>query len=87
MKLFYFPGTCALGIHVILEDIGKPFELESVDLRDRAQYKPPYVTLNPKSKVPALLRDDGTLLTEFPAIAWYLARTNPAAISGVTLDR
>jgi glutathione S-transferase len=78
MKLFYSPNSCALAIHVILEEIGKPYELELVDLRSGAQYKPPYVTLNPKAKVPALLRDDGTLLTELPAIAWYLARTNPA---------
>jgi glutathione S-transferase len=79
MKLFYFPNTCALGIHVILEEIGKPFELESVDFRTGAQHKAPYITLNPKGKVPALLRDDGTLLTEFPAIAWYVARLNPQA--------
>lgn len=79
MKLFYAPNSCALAIHIILEEIGKPYELELVDLRAGAQYKAPYVTLNPKAKVPALLRDDGTLLTELPAIAWYLARSNPAA--------
>ncbi len=79
MKLFYFPSTCALGIHVILEEIGAPFELESVDFRNNAQHKPPYTALNPKAKVPSLLRDDNTLLTEYPAIAWYLARMNPEA--------
>lgn len=79
MKLFYSPNSCALAIHIILEEIGKPYELELVDLRTGAQYKQPYVSLNPKGKVPALLRDDGALLTELPAIAWYLARTNPAA--------
>lgn len=79
MKLFYSPNSCALAIHILLEDIGKPYELELVDLRSGAQHKPPYITLNPKAKVPALLRGDGTLLTELPAIAWYLARSNPAA--------
>lgn len=79
MKLFYSPNSCALAIHIILEEIGKPYGLELVDLGTGAQYKPPYVTLNPKSKVPALLRDDGSLLTELPAIAWYLARTNQEA--------
>jgi glutathione S-transferase len=33
--------------------------------------------VNPKSKVPALLRDDGSLQTEYPAIAYWLARSNP----------
>ena len=87
MKLFYSPYSCALAIHVILEEIGKPYELELVDLRAGAQYKPPYVTLNPKSKVPALLRDDGSLLTELPAIAWYLAKLHPeAALLPQTLE-
>jgi len=79
LKLFYSPNSCALAIHIILEEIGKPYELELVNLREGAQYKSPYITLNPKAKVPALQRDDGTLLTELPAIAWYLARSNPAA--------
>lgn len=77
VNLFYFPGTCALAIHIILEEIGKTFELALVDLAFGDQYKPPYNGLNPKGKIPALLREDGTLLTELPAIAWYLARTNP----------
>ena len=79
MKLFYSPNSCALAIHIILEEIGKPYELELVDLRAGAQLKPPYITLNPKAKVPALLRDDGSLLTELPAIAWYLAKLHTEA--------
>jgi glutathione S-transferase len=35
------------------------------------------VKLNPKSKVPTLQKDDGSVLTEFPAIATWLARKNP----------
>lgn len=79
MKLFYSPGACSTGIHVILEEIGEKFELERVSLRDGAQYQPNFTNINPKSKVPTLLRDDGTTLTEFPAIAYWLANTYPAA--------
>jgi glutathione S-transferase len=79
MKLYYFPNTCALGIHVLLEEIGQPFELQSVDFMKQEQYGATFTALNPKAKVPMLERDDGSLLTEFPAIAWYLARTNPDA--------
>ena len=79
MKLFYSPNACSLGIHVLLEEIGKPFELMRVDFSNGAQYKEPYVSLNPKSKVPALGREDGTLVTEWPAVAWYLAKANPVA--------
>jgi glutathione S-transferase len=78
MKLMYSPGACSLGIHVLLEEIGKPYETEAVNLR---QPKPEraLTAINPKSKVPTLVRDDGSVLTEYPAIAYWLARSNPAA--------
>lgn len=79
MKLFHMPNACSLGIHVLMEEIGKPYELVKVDFADGAQYKEPFVSLNPKSKVPALGLDNGRLITEWPAIAWYLAKTNPQA--------
>ncbi len=77
MKLYYAPGVCSIGIHVLMEEIGKSYEAEAVDLRAGAQYKPEYMAVNPKSKVPALVDDAGTLRTEYPAIAYWLARTNP----------
>jgi glutathione S-transferase len=79
MKLYYAPGACSIGIHVLLEEIRKPYEAERVNLQQGEQYKPPFTDVNPKSKVPTLARDDGSVLTEFPAIAYWLARTNPSA--------
>ena len=78
MKLYFSPGACSIGIHVLLEEIGKPYEAERVNLQQGEQYKPPFVEVNPKSKVPTLVKDDGTVLTEFPAIAYWLAKTNPS---------
>jgi glutathione S-transferase len=78
MKLFYSPGACSLGIHVLLEEIGKPYDLEKTNLR----VPPPERTVtavNPKARVPTLVRDDGSVVTEFPAISLWLARTNPKA--------
>jgi len=79
MKLYYAPGTSAVGIRVLLEEIGRPYEVVSVDLRAGEQYEPPFISINPKSKVPTLVRDDNSVLTEFGAIARWLARTNPDA--------
>jgi glutathione S-transferase len=79
MKLYYAPGACSFGIHVLLEEIGKPYQIEAVNFREGAQYKPPYTSVNPKSKVPTLERDDGSILTEFPVIARWLALQNPEA--------
>jgi glutathione S-transferase len=74
MKLYYAPGACSVGIHVLLEEIGRPYQLEAVNLREGAQFKPPFTSISPKGKVPALERDDGSVLTEFPVIARWLGR-------------
>ncbi|HZF74676.1 MAG TPA: glutathione S-transferase N-terminal domain-containing protein [Acetobacteraceae bacterium] len=79
MKLYYSPGACSFGIHVVLEELGKPYETQLVALKDGAQHKPEYLALNPKAKVPALGRDDGSVLTEWPVIAAWLAKSNPEA--------
>jgi glutathione S-transferase len=78
-KLYYWPGTCAITIHVILEEIGAPYADEPVDLGVKQQYSPEFLKVNPKGKVPAFVRDDGSLLTEVPAIGFWLALTNPQA--------
>ena len=79
MKLFYAPGACSIGIHVLMEEIGKPYEASKVNLQEGQQYKPEFTGINPKSKVPTLQRDDGSVLTEYPAIAFWLASANPDA--------
>jgi glutathione S-transferase len=79
MKLFYAPGACSVGIHVLLEEIGKPYEAVAVNLREGAQFKPDFTSVNPKSKVPTLVRDDGSVLTEYPAVAVWLASAFPEA--------
>src|ERR1700720_4401269 len=79
MKLMYSPGACSIGIHVLLEEIGKPYEAQLVNLREGGQFKTEFTSINPKSKVPTLVRDDGSVLTEYGAIARWLARTHPEA--------
>ena len=76
MKLYILPGACSIGIHALLAEIGQPFEIERA-ARPRTPEFETYLRVNSKGKVPALLRDDGSLLTEFPVIALYLARINP----------
>ena len=61
MKLYYAPGACSIGIHILLEEIGKPYDLEAVNLREGAQYQPAFTQVSAKSKVPALQRDDGSV--------------------------
>ena len=77
MKLFWGPHACAIGAHIILEETGKPYELEKLDVAGGETQKAPFKDVNPKGKVPTLVRDDGSVLTEFGAIATWLARTSP----------
>ena len=80
LTFFHCPGTCSLGIHVLLEEAGAPYQLILVNLMKGEQNAPAYLAQNPKAKVPALLREDGSLLTEWPAIATWLALTYDKAL-------
>lgn len=77
--LYWGPHTCAIGIHVLLEEIGKPYDTVKLDVSGGDTKKPPFSDINPKGKVPTIVRDDGSVLTEYDAIAYWLARTNPEA--------
>ena len=77
MKFYMTPGSCSTGIHILLEECGLVFEAWLVNLLAGDQYKKDYLAINPKGSVPALVLDDGTALTEFSAIAWWLARSYP----------
>ncbi len=77
LTLFHSPGTCSLGIHCLLEEVGAPYELHLVDVTKGQQHSPEFVSVNPKSKVPALNREQGGLLTEWPAIATWIALAHP----------
>lgn len=80
MKLFTRPGTCSLSTDIALREAGIPFELIKVSHRtgktsDGADFK----DINTKGYVPALLLDNGELLTENAALLQYIADLNPAA--------
>ena len=78
MKLFYAPGACSLAAHIVLEEIGRPFEAVRLDLAAGDQRKPDYLALNPKGRVPLLVTDHGAL-TESVAILTHLALSAPEA--------
>ena len=79
MKLYFTPGSCTTGIHILLEEIGVVFEAHLVNLLAGEQFQADYVAMNPKSSIPMLVREDGRPLTEFQAIAYWLARRYPRA--------
>jgi len=78
LKLFYAPQSCALASHIALQEAGAAYEAVRVDFASGEQRKADYLKVNPKGRVPALLTDRG-ILTETPAILFYIAQTHPKA--------
>ena len=78
IKLYSFPGTISLAVHIALEEAGADYELVKVDFLKDEQRSPEYLAVNPKSRVPALATERG-VLTEAPALLTYVAQTFPEA--------
>jgi glutathione S-transferase len=71
------PGSCSTGIHILLEEIGLVFEAYPLNLLAGDQFKPAYLAINPRGSVPALVREDGSVLTSYQSIACWLAEAYP----------
>jgi glutathione S-transferase len=76
-KLYYAPGACSMASHIALEEAGAPYETQTVALAKGEQRSEAYLKVNPRAKVPALVLDDGSVITENTAILLYLARRFP----------
>lgn len=78
MKLYYAPGTIASASAIALEETGLPWDPVKVDFKAEEQRQDPYLSLNPKGRVPVLCSTDGNL-TETGAILEYIASRAPEA--------
>lgn len=74
--LYYFPGNASLMPHMLLREIGAPFELRLVDRASNQQKSAEYLKLNPTGTIPVLV-DDGVPIYETAAISLYLADRHP----------
>jgi glutathione S-transferase len=91
MKLYYSKGACSLSPHIALHEAGLAHtailaSTKTHQLEDGTDY----YTINPLGYVPLLELDDGTRLTEGPAIVQYIADQVPAknlAPANGTLER
>jgi glutathione S-transferase len=78
IQLYYHPGNASLAPHVLLEEIGAPFELVFVDRANAAHKSPGYLKLNPNGQIPVLV-DGDFILYEAAAICLHLADRFPEA--------
>jgi glutathione S-transferase len=77
-QLHYFPGNANLAPHMLLEEIGQPYELLLVDRANNAQRSAAYRQLNPNGLIPVLI-DGDLVLYESAAICLHLADCHPEA--------
>jgi glutathione S-transferase len=78
MKLYLTPGACSLADHIALTEAGIAVEPVKVDLQTRqTEHGDDFNQVNPKGYVPALVFDDGAVLTENVAILDWVAGEAP----------
>jgi glutathione S-transferase len=88
MKLFFTPGACSLADHIALHEADLEFDRVRVDLRTkRTEDGRDFNEVNPKGYVPALVLDDGQLLTENVAILAWVAERAPRLTPGGDMGR
>jgi glutathione S-transferase len=79
MKLYYAPQACSLADHIALLEVGETFEIEAVDIQKKTTASGgDFRAINPKGYVPALILDDGQMITENIAVLDWIADRHPA---------
>lgn len=80
MKLYYSPGASSLASHIALAAAGVPYELARVNLATKqVDGGGDYLAVSEKGSVPALVLDDGGVLTENAVILQYVADLDPGS--------
>jgi len=78
IQLYTWDTPNGKKVSIMLEEIGVPYEVHPVNLRQNDQMKPEYLAINPNNKIPAIIDTDGPggrpfTLFESGAILMYLA--------------
>jgi len=82
IQLHYSPGNASLIPHLLLEELGVPFELVLVDRANQAHKSPAYLKLNPNGLIPVLVETTPAgelVLYETAAICLHLLDTHAEA--------
>lgn len=77
MKLYYATGSCGLSPQIVLREAGMTFDLVKVDFATKTTIEGDYLKVTPKGFVPALVLDDGEILTEGAVILQWIADHAP----------
>lgn len=84
-KLYYAPGSAAMGVRVLLEEIGTPYELIQTTIDMDKPRPPEQLALNPNGWIPVLIWDDNAMY-ECAAITVFLCDRHPEANLAPKID-
>ncbi|AOF90854.1 glutathione S-transferase C-terminal domain-containing protein [Sinorhizobium sp. RAC02] len=88
MDFYYAPTACSQAAHILLHETGLPFRPHKVDIfQHKLEDGSSYETINPNGYVPALVFDDGMLLTENVALLDWIAMQGDDLVPGGPLGR
>ncbi|HET6307656.1 MAG TPA: glutathione S-transferase family protein [Rhodopila sp.] len=75
-QLYYYPANANAAPHMLLQELGVPYELVLVDRTVNGQKSGEYLKVNPNGRIPALA-DAGTTVFEAAAIVLHLVDKHP----------
>lgn len=76
--LHYSPSDASMAPHIVLQELGVPFQLALVDRSQNAQRSPEYLHLNPNGTIPVLV-DGDQVVHETAAVLLHLADRHPSS--------
>jgi hypothetical protein len=77
MKLYYLPGACSLASLISLKEAGVPVQAIAVDRQKRTADGQDFLSISAKGYVPALVLDNGEVLSETAALLPYIGQMDP----------
>ncbi|MEO0750471.1 MAG: glutathione S-transferase family protein [Pseudomonadota bacterium] len=84
-KLFYALKSASMGVRVLLEEIGAPYELIETSVKIDEPRPPEQLAVNPNGWVPVLLWEGGAMY-ECAAITMFLCDRHPEARLAPAID-
>jgi GST-like protein len=79
IALYYWPTPNGHKISIMLEELGVPYQVHSVDIGKGQQFEPAFLKISPNNRIPAIVDPDGPgakpiSVFESGAILQYLGR-------------
>ena len=85
LTLYHNPKSRSASARVLLEALGVPYDVQTIDFANGQNRTPEFLAINPLGKLPTLVHD-GEVITEQVAITIYLADRFPAAKLAPAVD-